>query len=93
MPACSDMRIRDVKADQSKRRRYLGGLVPFGWRVGEDGALTENPEQQRAIQRILGLRGEGLSLRAISAAISAEGVKLSHEGVKNVLASADATAA
>jgi DNA invertase Pin-like site-specific DNA recombinase len=23
-------RIRDVKADQRKRRRYLGGIVPFG---------------------------------------------------------------
>src|SRR5271163_3947523 len=33
-------RIRDVKADQRKRRRYLGGIVPFGWQVTEDGALT-----------------------------------------------------
>jgi putative DNA-invertase from lambdoid prophage Rac len=86
-------RIRDVKADQRKRRRYLGGIVPFGWRVGEDGALIEVPDQQRAIQRIRQLRREGLSLRAISAAVSAEGVKLSHEGVKNVLASVDATRA
>jgi putative DNA-invertase from lambdoid prophage Rac len=86
-------RIRDVKADQRKRRRYLGGIVPFGWRVDEDGALTEHPHQQRAIQRILQLRREGLSLRAISAAVSAEGFKLSHEGVKNVLASAGVTAA
>jgi hypothetical protein len=23
-------RIRDVKADQRNRRRYLGGIVPFG---------------------------------------------------------------
>jgi putative DNA-invertase from lambdoid prophage Rac len=39
-------RIRDMKANQRKRRRYLGGIVPFGWRVGEDGALTEDPDQQ-----------------------------------------------
>ena len=32
-------RIRDVKADQRKRRGYLGGIVPFGWQVAEDGAL------------------------------------------------------
>jgi putative DNA-invertase from lambdoid prophage Rac len=32
-------RIRDVKADQRKRRRYLGGIVPFGWQVSDDGAL------------------------------------------------------
>jgi DNA invertase Pin-like site-specific DNA recombinase len=28
-------RIRDVKTDQRKRQRYLGGIVPFGWQVGE----------------------------------------------------------
>ena len=81
-------RIRDVKADQRKRQRYLGGIVPFGCRIGEDGALVEVPEQQRAIQRIVELRRKGLSLRAISASIAEDGVKLSHEGVKNVLAAA-----
>jgi DNA invertase Pin-like site-specific DNA recombinase len=78
-------RIRDVKADQRKRQRYLGGIVPFGWRI-EDGALIEVPEQQHAIKLIIELRRQGLSLRAISASIAAEGVKLSHEGVKKVLA-------
>src|SRR5207248_6676472 len=81
-------RIRDVKADQRKRQRYLGGIVPFGWRIGEDGTLIEVPEQQLAIQRIFELRRNGLSLRAISASIAAEGVQLSHEGVKSVLAAA-----
>jgi putative DNA-invertase from lambdoid prophage Rac len=81
-------RIRDVKADQRRRQRYLGGIIPFGWQIGEDGALIEVPEQQRAIQRIVELRCKGLSLRAISASIAADGVKLSHEGVKNVLAAA-----
>jgi putative DNA-invertase from lambdoid prophage Rac len=79
-------RIRDVKADQRKRQRYLGGIVPFGWRIGEDAALIEVPDQQRAIERIVELRRNGLSLRAIAASIAADGVKLSHEGVKNVLA-------
>jgi DNA invertase Pin-like site-specific DNA recombinase len=79
-------RIREVKADQRKRQRYLGGIVPCGWRIGEDGALIEVPDQQRAIQRIIELRRNGLSLRAISASIAADGVQLSHEGVKNVLA-------
>jgi len=82
-------RIRDVKADQRKRQRYLGGIVPFGWKVGDDGTLVEDPTQQRAIRRILQLRRDGLSLRAISAAIAAEGLRLSHEGVKNVLATAN----
>jgi putative DNA-invertase from lambdoid prophage Rac len=82
-------RIRDVKADQRKRQRYLGGIVPFGWKVGDDGTLAEDPTQQRAIRRILQLRRDGLSLRAISATIAAEGIRLSHEGVKNVLATAN----
>jgi len=81
-------RIREVKADQRKRQRYLGGIVPFGWRIADDGALAEVPEQQRAIHRIIELRRDGLSLRDISAAIAADGVKLSHEGVKSVLATA-----
>jgi putative DNA-invertase from lambdoid prophage Rac len=84
-------RIRDVKADQRKRQRYLGGIVPFGWRIGEDGALVEVPEQQRAIHRIIELRRAGLSLRSISTAIRKEGIRLSHEGVKNVLTAAENT--
>jgi hypothetical protein len=40
--------------------------------LGEDGALAEDPSQQHAIQRILQLCREGLSLRAISLALSAE---------------------
>ena len=79
-------RIRDVKADQRKRQRYPGGIVPFGWQLGDDGALIEDPNQQRAIQRTRELRRKGLSLRAVAAAIAAEGVKLSHECVKNILA-------
>jgi putative DNA-invertase from lambdoid prophage Rac len=42
-------RIRDVKADQRARRRYLGGAAPFGWRVGQDGALVEDRAQQAAM--------------------------------------------
>ena len=79
-------RIREVKSNQRKRRRYLGGIVPFGWRAAEDGSLVEDPAQQRAISRIKELRGCGLSLRAIAAKMAEEGMKLSHEGVKNVLA-------
>jgi DNA invertase Pin-like site-specific DNA recombinase len=63
-------RIREVKPDQRKRERYLGGIVPFGWKVGEHGTLIEDPAQQRAIQRILELRRLGLFLRAFSAVIA-----------------------
>jgi hypothetical protein len=26
-----------AEADQRRRNRYLGGIVPFGWRLGENG--------------------------------------------------------
>src|SRR5689334_3789414 len=29
-----------MKAGQKARGRYLGGIVPFGWRVGDDGELV-----------------------------------------------------
>jgi putative DNA-invertase from lambdoid prophage Rac len=79
-------RIRDVKADQRRRRRYLGGGVPFGWRVGDDGVLVEVPEQQAAINLARRLRSKGMSLRAIAAALAEKGIRLSHEGVKRIVA-------
>lgn len=81
-------RIRDVKADQRTRGRYLGGTVPFGWRLGEDGGLVADVAEQAAISRMLDLRLEGRSLRAIAATIKADGFALSHVGVKKVLAAA-----
>jgi uncharacterized protein YoaH (UPF0181 family) len=44
------------------------------------------PEQQAALARMRTLRAEGLSFRAIAERIAAEGVKVSHMGVKNALA-------
>jgi DNA invertase Pin-like site-specific DNA recombinase len=78
-------RVRDVKADQRTRGRYLGGSRPFGWQLGDDGALIPDTAEQAAIGRMLELRHEGRSLRAIADAIKAEGFALSHVGVKKVL--------
>jgi putative DNA-invertase from lambdoid prophage Rac len=75
-------RIRDVKTDQRKRNRYLGGTVPFGWALGEDGELIENATQQAAIARMKAMRDAGQSLRGIAAALQAEGFTLSHAGVQ-----------
>src|SRR5215469_10480146 len=76
-------RVLGTKADQKKRGRFLGGTVPFGWKVGDDGSLVEVPEQQATIQQILTLRSEGSSLRVIAAKI---GDAVSHVTVKNILA-------
>ncbi len=42
-------RVAQVKRDQRQRGRYLGGRVPYGYRVGEEGALEPVPEQQAVI--------------------------------------------
>jgi len=81
-------RIAEVKADQKARGRYLGGTVPFGWAVGEDGELIAMPEQQRAISRMVAMRNAGKSLRFIADTMTAEGFEISHMGVKKVVAAA-----
>jgi putative DNA-invertase from lambdoid prophage Rac len=81
-------RITEVKRDQQQRGRYLGGLVPFGYRKGKAGELVAVPRQQAAIQRMQAMRAEGAPLRAIAEALRQDGIKLSHVGVANVLAAA-----
>jgi len=78
-------RISEVKADQRKRGRFLGGSVPFGWRRDDDGGLVPDAGEQGAIGRMRALRGEGLGLRAIRDRLAAEGMTLSHVAVSNAL--------
>ena len=49
-------RITTVKQDQKARGRYLGGKVPFGYRVGENGALVEHEAEQEAIRAMRAMR-------------------------------------
>jgi DNA invertase Pin-like site-specific DNA recombinase len=79
--------ITDVKIDQKARGRYQGGTPPFGWRLGDDGALVEMPGQQAAIRRMVELRADGWSLRAIAEILRAEGIQISHVGVAGALRS------
>lgn len=79
-------RISDVKADQKSRGRYLGGSVPFGYRVAKDGKHLEPvSEEQAAIRRMRRLHRQGKSLRAISQDMKKRGHDVSHEGVKRIL--------
>jgi putative DNA-invertase from lambdoid prophage Rac len=78
-------RIGQVKADQKARGRYLGGKVPFGFRLGESGELVPHEAEQEAIREMVALRAQGKALRAIAQALGAKGHKLSHEGVAGVL--------
>jgi DNA invertase Pin-like site-specific DNA recombinase len=79
-------RITTVKRDQRDRGRYLGGKVPYGFRVGQDGALEPVPEQQAAIRRARELRGTGAALRAIQTALEEEqGARVSLDALSRLL--------
>jgi hypothetical protein len=78
-------RVSQSKADQKARGRYLGGIVPFGFRRGESGELVAHEAEQEAIREMAALRAEGRPLRAIADAMRVKGVRISHEGVKGVL--------
>ena len=86
-------RVATVKADQRARGRYLGGRVPFGYAIGDDGELVIDPAQQSAIARMRELRAAGRPLRAIAEAMHGEGHQVSHEGVKRIINAAARPAA
>jgi len=81
-------RIGQVKADQKARNRYLGGKLPFGFRIGAEGELVEVPAEQDAIREMVALRAQGKTLRGIAEVMRAKGHRLSHEGVAGVLRAA-----
>lgn len=85
-------RVSTVKQDQKARGRYLGGVVPFGYRAipeGIKGARLEPiPDQLAAIETMASMRASGASYRVISDRMRAEGHPLTHEAVRKVLARA-----
>jgi DNA invertase Pin-like site-specific DNA recombinase len=80
-------RVTQVKRDQRLRNRYLGGIVPFGFRVGTDGSLILDEGEQAVIASARTMRAEGASLRAIQAALEMRhGKKLSLDALHRILA-------
>lgn len=79
-------RVTQVKQDQRQRNRYLGGIVPFGFRIGADGGLVPDEGEQTMIASARALRADGASLRVIRAALEVEhGRKLSLDALHRVL--------
>ncbi len=83
-------RIRATKQLQKKKGLYLGGKVPFGWKVeieNNERFLIEEPEQQKIIKKIKKHKKDRYSLRGISEMLEKEyGYHvLSHAGVAKVL--------
>jgi putative DNA-invertase from lambdoid prophage Rac len=78
-------RIGQVKADQKARGRYLGGSIPFGYKLGDDGGLVPHKPEQAAIREMVAMKAKRLSLRAIAAELQAKGHQISHVGVQGAL--------
>jgi putative DNA-invertase from lambdoid prophage Rac len=74
-----------VKVDQNARGRYLGGSIPFGYRLGDDGELVPHEPEQEAIREMVAMKAQRLSLRAIAAELQAKGHQISHVGVQGAL--------
>jgi DNA invertase Pin-like site-specific DNA recombinase len=78
-------RIKGVKQKQRKQGRYLGGSRPFGFMIHENGRLIENPMEQRVLRRIMDLKKQGKSLRAISSEVSTPVMPISFKTVQRLL--------
>ncbi len=78
--------IREAKRNRKRAGKYLGGPVPFGWRVDDDGHLVQNSEEQRVIREMRQMREDRWSFRAISGKVLERyGLSLSHEGIRRIL--------
>lgn len=78
-------RIKGVKQRQRKQGRYLGGSRPFGYMIHENGRLIENPMEQRVLRKIMDLKKQGKSLRAISSEVSTPVMPISFKTVQRLL--------
>jgi DNA invertase Pin-like site-specific DNA recombinase len=63
-------RISQVKADQKARGQYLGGKVPFGYRLDAEGTLVPDPTEQTIIGDVHDMRAQGTPYRVIQNTIA-----------------------
>ena len=67
-------RTRAALAVKKARGEKTGGNVPFGYRLGADGVhLEPRQDEQETVSRVLHLRSDGLSIRAIAERLNVEG--------------------
>lgn len=81
----STERIKTVKQNERSKGRFLGGSRPFGYIIHSNGRLIENPMEQKVLQRIIKMKQQGKSLRAISAEVSTPMVPVSFKTVQRLL--------
>lgn len=78
-------RVSQTKADQKKRGRYLGGKLPFGYKLDDDGTLVAVQQEQRLLRLAHRLHGEGKPLRTIQSELADRGATLSIGGLHKLL--------
>ncbi|MDC1436900.1 recombinase family protein [Gammaproteobacteria bacterium] len=81
----STERIKTVKQSQRNKGRFLGGSRPFGYMIHSNGRLIENPMEQRVLKKIIKMKKDGKSLRAISSEVSTPMVPISFKTVQRLL--------
>jgi DNA invertase Pin-like site-specific DNA recombinase len=72
--AVINRRMQSGRAEKARRGGYAYGSPAFGWRA-EDGQLVEDPAEQAVRTRILELRTDGQSVRAIAGTLTDEGLR------------------
>jgi DNA invertase Pin-like site-specific DNA recombinase len=79
-------RIRDVKRDQAKRGRFLGGRrPPFGWHPDQTGGVEPDPAEQDAIAMMRTMHAAGASYRSIAADMHQRGFAVDHKLVMRLV--------
>ena len=79
--------IKAVKRARKKEGKYLGGPVPFGWQINDEGCFEPYEAQQEVIAEIRKLRADRWSYRDISVKLKEKrNLKLSHEGIRRIIA-------
>jgi site-specific DNA recombinase len=75
-------RTKAALAVKSARGECVG-TAPYGWTADDAGVLVVNVAEQAVIARVRALHVSGLSIRAIVAALTAEGVRTRSGGLHN----------
>jgi DNA invertase Pin-like site-specific DNA recombinase len=84
-------RTRDALHHKATKQERISRHLPFGWRLAEDGKLTEDASEQIILAEILQLRQAGHTLRKIAEVLNARNVTAKngnrwiHTSIKSIL--------
>lgn len=67
------LRLRSGKLAKRARGGYIGGAVPTGYELNDDGDLVPNADEQAVLKRMRNLRAEGETLQSICNTLTDEG--------------------